>query len=168
MPVTSGALVRALSLAAIYCRDSISYVHSQVADCSRFRRASCAQDPYDQPCSDWMPPAGGGRTRPRGAALGSGSAITFRCPKISRSQFVYPTATLTAMKDSGLRIRVERELRERFLALCRKQDRPAAQVLREFMREYVLEHEAGAPPELSGLGRSGPTSNRRSRNGRRA
>nr|WP_281719702.1 hypothetical protein [Nitrosomonas nitrosa] len=43
-------------------------------------------------------------------------------------------------KDSGLRIRVERELREKFLALCREQDRPAAQVLREFMREYVAKY----------------------------
>jgi hypothetical protein len=42
-------------------------------------------------------------------------------------------------KDSGFRIRVERELREKFLAACRKQDRPAAQVLREFMRIYVGE-----------------------------
>lgn len=43
-------------------------------------------------------------------------------------------------KDSGLRIRVERKLRERFLDLCREQDRPAAQVLREFMREYVARY----------------------------
>ena len=41
------------------------------------------------------------------------------------------------MKDSGLRIRIERELREKFLETCRKEDRPAAQVLREFMRDYV-------------------------------
>lgn len=41
------------------------------------------------------------------------------------------------MKDSGLRIRIEKELREKFLETCRKQDRPAAQVLREFMREYI-------------------------------
>lgn len=45
------------------------------------------------------------------------------------------------MKDSGLRIRVEKDLRERFLTLCRKQDRPAAQVIREFMRDYLAEHE---------------------------
>lgn len=43
------------------------------------------------------------------------------------------------MKDSGLRIRVERELREKFLALCREQDKPAAQVIREFMRRYIAE-----------------------------
>lgn len=42
-------------------------------------------------------------------------------------------------KDSGFRIRVERELREKFLAACRKQDRPAAQVLREFMRAFVAD-----------------------------
>jgi len=46
------------------------------------------------------------------------------------------------MKDSGLRIRVERALRERFLEICRQQDRPAAQVLREFMRTYIAEREA--------------------------
>ena len=41
------------------------------------------------------------------------------------------------MKDVGLRIRVQRDLRERFLEVCRAQDKPAAQVLREFMRKYV-------------------------------
>lgn len=41
------------------------------------------------------------------------------------------------MKDTGFRIRIERDLRDRFLATCREQDRPAAQVLREFMRGYV-------------------------------
>lgn len=45
-------------------------------------------------------------------------------------------------KDSGLRIRVQRELREQFLEACRTQDKPAAQVLREFMREYVALHDA--------------------------
>ena len=43
-------------------------------------------------------------------------------------------------KDAGLRIRVEKALREDFLVACRSQDRPAAQVLREFMREYVAHH----------------------------
>lgn len=41
------------------------------------------------------------------------------------------------MKDSGLRIRVQRDLRDRFLEVCRAQDKPAAQVIREFMRDYV-------------------------------
>lgn len=43
-------------------------------------------------------------------------------------------------KDSGFRIRVDRELRQRFLEICREQDRPAAQVLREFMRDYIAEN----------------------------
>lgn len=46
-----------------------------------------------------------------------------------------------SMKDSGLRIRVERQLREKFLELCREQDRPASQVIREFMRDYIERHE---------------------------
>jgi hypothetical protein len=44
------------------------------------------------------------------------------------------------MKDAGLRIRVQKELREQFLAACQAQDKPAAQVLREFMRHYVKRH----------------------------
>jgi hypothetical protein len=44
-------------------------------------------------------------------------------------------------KDVGFRIRINRSLRERFLEVCRAQDKPAAQVLREFMRGYVAAHE---------------------------
>lgn len=44
-------------------------------------------------------------------------------------------------KDAGLRIRIDRNLRERFLDVCRAQDKPAAQVIREFMREYIDSHE---------------------------
>lgn len=53
---------------------------------------------------------------------------------------MYPTVTLLSMKDSGLRIRVEKELREKFLSLCREQDKSAAQVIREFMRRYIAEN----------------------------
>ncbi|WP_227271157.1 hypothetical protein [Roseobacter weihaiensis] len=45
------------------------------------------------------------------------------------------------MKNSGLRIRIERELRQKFLEVCRDQDRPAAQVIREFMRQYIASHQ---------------------------
>ena len=41
------------------------------------------------------------------------------------------------MKDAGMRIRVEPELRDKFVNLCRDNDVPAAQVLRSFMREFV-------------------------------
>lgn len=47
-------------------------------------------------------------------------------------------------KDVGMRIRLDRELRDEFVAACKIQDRPAAQVLREFMREYVRKNEASA------------------------
>ncbi|MEO0383055.1 MAG: hypothetical protein AAF234_05820 [Pseudomonadota bacterium] len=46
------------------------------------------------------------------------------------------------IKDAGLRIRIDKNLRERFLEVCRAQDKPAAQVIREFMREYVQAHKA--------------------------
>ena len=45
-------------------------------------------------------------------------------------------------KDTGLRIRIQRDLRDRFIAACRAEDKPAAQVVREFIREYVARHEA--------------------------
>lgn len=45
------------------------------------------------------------------------------------------------MKDAGLRIRVQRELRKSFLEACKAEDKPAAQVIREFMRAYVRQHE---------------------------
>jgi hypothetical protein len=47
------------------------------------------------------------------------------------------------MKDAGIRIRVQKELREQFLAVCKAQDKPAAQVLREFMRTYVSANSVG-------------------------
>lgn len=56
------------------------------------------------------------------------------------------------MKDSGLRIRVEKELREKFIRLCREQDRPAAQILREFMREYVASHSQPTERDKKNLG----------------
>lgn len=62
-------------------------------------------------------------------------------------------------KDSGLRIRVQRDLRDKFLEVCRAQDKPAAQVIREFMREYVERQEVGqgGPAEPDKGRRRGPT-----------
>lgn len=45
-----------------------------------------------------------------------------------------------ASKDCGLRIRVNRDLRDQFSEVCRSQDKPAAQVLRELMRAYIDNH----------------------------
>lgn len=41
------------------------------------------------------------------------------------------------MKEAGMRIRVEPELREEFTEACKRQHIPAAQVLRQYMREFV-------------------------------
>jgi hypothetical protein len=41
------------------------------------------------------------------------------------------------MKDVGMRIRVEPELREEFVDICKQKDVPAAQVIRTFMREFI-------------------------------
>lgn len=46
-----------------------------------------------------------------------------------------------------MRIRVQKELREQFLEACRAKDKPAAQVLREFMREYVGENSPDTDPK---------------------
>lgn len=41
------------------------------------------------------------------------------------------------MKESGLRIRVDGQLRQDFIAVCKAEDLTASQVLRSFMRQYV-------------------------------
>jgi len=53
-----------------------------------------------------------------------------------------------AAKDKGMRIRVEQELREEFLEVCQREGKPAAQVLREFMRNYVAQHQSNLQPSL--------------------
>lgn len=40
-------------------------------------------------------------------------------------------------KDVGMRIGLDRELRDEFLAARQIQDRPVAQVIWKFMRDYV-------------------------------
>ena len=52
------------------------------------------------------------------------------------------------MKESGLRIRVESQLREDFLLVCKKEDLTAAQVIRAFMRSYIDQQRRGRQPEL--------------------
>jgi hypothetical protein len=48
------------------------------------------------------------------------------------------------MKDAGMRIRVEQDLREEFISVCQTQHIPAAQVLRHFMRGYVEQFKSKA------------------------
>ena len=58
---------------------------------------------------------------------------------------MYPHATLLGMtiKDSGMRIRVEKDLREAFVQACRAQNRAAADVLRDFMRVFTEKQQSG-------------------------
>jgi len=46
-------------------------------------------------------------------------------------------------KDVGLRIRIDKDLREAFVGACRGHDLAASQVLREFMRTFVERSVAG-------------------------
>lgn len=46
------------------------------------------------------------------------------------------------MSDTGLRIRVDDQLRHEFIATCKARDTTAAQILRNFMRKYVEAHGA--------------------------
>jgi Ca2+-binding EF-hand superfamily protein len=45
-------------------------------------------------------------------------------------------------KDAGMRIRVERELRDAFVEACQSQGLVAAEVLRDFMRSFASKHRS--------------------------
>ena len=51
-------------------------------------------------------------------------------------------------KDVGLRIRVERELREAFQGACLAENRNASEVLREFMQAFADKHQGGLQPDM--------------------
>lgn len=55
------------------------------------------------------------------------------------------------MKDVGMRIRVEPELRKQFISLCHEYNVPAAQVLRSFMRDFVQGGNANKTNKKIGL-----------------
>lgn len=118
----------------------------------------------DQPSADWMPIRSFAprylrpnsrrlerrqhfvaEPRPR-TVLGCANQKPLNTLRFSLFTCVSVGYTLS-MKDSGLRIRIERELREKFIEVCRQQDRPAAQVIREFMRAYIAENETPETPE---------------------
>ena len=45
-------------------------------------------------------------------------------------------------KDSGMRVRIERELREAFVNACQAQGLGASEVLRDFMRTFAAKHSS--------------------------
>ena len=67
--------------------------------------------------------------------------------------YVYPLAMIPnmAMKDAGLRIRVERELRDAFRNACAAEHRDASEVLREFMRAFAEQRNEGRQASLFAL-----------------
>jgi len=54
-------------------------------------------------------------------------------------------------KDVGLRIRLQKELREEFQNACAAENRAASDVLREFMRNYADHHSGGKQTNLFAL-----------------
>lgn len=51
-------------------------------------------------------------------------------------------------KTSAFRMRIDPNLHYNFLETCKAQDRPAAQVVREFMKQYVNEFGGGLQLDL--------------------
>ncbi|MDO9443150.1 MAG: plasmid-related protein [Beijerinckiaceae bacterium] len=51
-------------------------------------------------------------------------------------------------KDVGLRIRVEKELREAFQGACVAENRGASEVLRAFMQAFVDERHGGRQTDM--------------------
>lgn len=55
-----------------------------------------------------------------------------------------------SLKDCGMRIRVEKALRDAFVQACRAQDRAAADVLRDFMRAFTEKQLQGQADLFAG------------------
>jgi antitoxin component of RelBE/YafQ-DinJ toxin-antitoxin module len=51
-------------------------------------------------------------------------------------------------KTSALRIRIDPSLHQQFLEACKNLDRPASQVIRDFMRQYVQMYGGGVQLDL--------------------
>lgn len=51
-------------------------------------------------------------------------------------------------KDVGIRIRVEKELRDSFQGACDVENRNASEVLRDFMRRFAEQRVGGMQPSL--------------------
>ena len=47
-----------------------------------------------------------------------------------------------APKDVAFKLRIDEELRRNFVQACQAEDRPAAQVVRQFMRAYVAARQS--------------------------
>lgn len=61
---------------------------------------------------------------------------------------IHVLAYLMSSKDVGIRIRVEKELRDAFHGACVAENRHASDVLREFMRSFAEHNGGGKQPSL--------------------
>jgi len=67
-------------------------------------------------------------------------------------------------KDSGMRVRIERDLREAFVNACQAQGLGASEVLRDFMRSFAAKHSSeqamlfgqASQRTAAGVGKRGP------------
>jgi hypothetical protein len=57
-------------------------------------------------------------------------------------------------KTSALRIRIDPILHQQFLETCKNKDRPASQVIRDFMKQYVQMYGSGLQLQLFNKGAS--------------
>ncbi len=57
-------------------------------------------------------------------------------------------SSVMTSKDVGVRIRVDRELREAFQGACAVENRNASDVLREFMQAFADRHQGGLQAAL--------------------
>ena len=63
---------------------------------------------------------------------------------------MYPNGIVAMMsaKDAGIRVRVEKDLRESFVEACRAQGLAASCVLRDFMHAFAERHQNGLQRNL--------------------
>lgn len=57
-------------------------------------------------------------------------------------------SSVFTMTETGIRVRVDKSLRDEFIEACRTQDKTASQVLRAYMRDYVARHKSIMQGEL--------------------
>lgn len=64
------------------------------------------------------------------------------------NRWIHIGYTCAMGKDVGMRIRVERDLRDRFTGICQAEGETAAAVLRRFMRQYAAGRATPAQGDL--------------------
>ena len=61
--------------------------------------------------------------------------MTFRVIRVHTVAIIYTQGS--NMSETGIRVRIDPELRDKFILACRNNDLTASQVIRSYIREYV-------------------------------